>query len=189
MDFADARSHLSLDAFDTNVNNAIMFRTIDPTHQLRSNVARTQTDAYILNYTRDLGPCSRVAAWFSNQNARVTAGPPAIVGKRLQYVPAQSGSVEYAARVGAVGAGVSVSYLGQTFADDLNAQPLGASVLVGARVRIPIANGASVDVQANNLTDARYLSSVDRYGPPALLSVGVTLPVGRSNQKSDACLP
>jgi outer membrane cobalamin receptor len=97
----------------------------------------------------------------------------------LQYVPQASGSLDYASSIGAVGAGVSVSYVGQTYADDLNTEPLGTAVLVGARVRIPVAGGADVDIRADNLADARYLSSIDRYGPPALISFGVTLPVGR----------
>jgi outer membrane receptor protein involved in Fe transport len=190
IDLLQSRSHLSLDAFDTTVNDAIMFRTIDATHQLRSNVARTQTDAYVLRYTQALGTCSRLSAWVTSQNARVAAGPSAIVGKRLQYVPQASASVDYATRVGQVGAGLSVSYLGQTYADDLNTEPLGTAVLVGARARIPVAGGAAIDVRADNLTDARYLSSIDRYGPPAVISVGVTVPVGREQGAMGVrCIP
>jgi outer membrane receptor protein involved in Fe transport len=189
IDVLGGRSHLSLDAFDTAVNDAIMFRTIDPTHQLRSNVARTHTDAYMLSFTQSLGTCSRLSAWMTTQNARVEAGDPEIVGKRLQYVPQQSASIDYAARIGGVGAGLTVSYVGQTYADDLNTEPLGTAVLVGARARIPLADGASVDIRADNLTNARYLSSIDRYGPPALVTVGVTLPIGRSGATANACLP
>jgi outer membrane receptor protein involved in Fe transport len=189
LDFADTRSHLSLDAFDTSVHDAIMFRTIDPTHQIRSNVARTQTDAYVLNYTHALGTCSQLSATVTTQNARVAEGPSAIVGKRLQYVPQQSASLDYAARVGNIGAGVSVSYVGQTFADDLNTEPLGTAVLVGARVRIPISPGASLDVRSDNLTSARYLSSIDRYGPPALIAIGVSAPIGRPGSTNTTCAP
>lgn len=188
-DVLGGRSHLSFDAFNTTVSDAIMFRTIDATHQMRSNIARTQTDAYVLSFTHALGPCSRLSAWLSNQNARVAAGPAEIVGKRLQYVPQQSASLDYAGRIGSIGAGVSVTYVGQTYADDLNTEPLGTAVLVGARARIPLASGASIDVRADNLTSARYLSSIDRYGPPALISVGMTLPIGRSSTTANACLP
>jgi len=189
IDLLGGRTHVSLDAFDTTVSDAIMFRTIDATHQLRSNVARTHTNAYVLSFTQSFGPCSRLTAWMSTQNPRVENGPQEIIGKVLQYVPQQSASVDYAGRIGNVGAGVSVSYVGQTYADDLNTQPLGTAVLLGARARIPIAGGAAVDVRADNLTNARYLSSIDRYGPPALISVGVTLPVGRSGAPANACLP
>lgn len=183
------RSHLSFDAFDTRVSDAIMFRTVDPAHQLRSNVAHTQTDAYVLSYTQDIGTCSRLSAWLTNQNARVSAGPADVTGKRLQYVPQQSASLDYAARVGSLGTGISVSYVGQTYADDLNTQPLGTAVLVGARIRIPVSGGASINVRADNLTGARYLSSIDRYGPPALVSVGFSLPVGPAGGSANACLP
>jgi vitamin B12 transporter len=189
VDVLGGRTHLSFDAFDTTVNDAIMFRTIDATHQLRSNVARTHTDAYMLSFARDFAACSRLSAWMTTQNARVEAGPPEIIGKRLQYVPQQSGSVDYAARIGTIGAGVTVSYLGQTYADDLNTQPLGTALLVGARTRIPIGDGALLDVRADNLTNARYLSSIDRLGPPALIAVGVSLPMGRSGATANACLP
>jgi outer membrane cobalamin receptor len=189
IDVLGGRTHLSLDAFDTTVNDAIMFRTIDATHQLRSNVARTHTDAYMLRFARDLSSCSRVSAWVTTQNSRVESGSSSIVGKQLQYVPLQSASIDYAARVGTVGAGVTVSYAGQTYADDLNTQPLGTAVLVGARTRIPLADGASLDIRADNLTNARYLSSIDRFGPPAIVSVGVSLPVGQSGAAANACLP
>lgn len=186
-DILGGRSHLSLDAFDTAVNDAIMFRTIDTSHQVRSNVARTHTNAYMLSFTQSLGPCSRLSAWVTTQNARVEAGDPAIVGKRLQYVPQESASLDYAGRIGEIGAGLTVSYAGQTYADDLNTQPLGSAVLVGARARIPLADGAAVDIRADNLTNARYLSSIDRYGPPALISIGITLPIGPAHAATNSC--
>lgn len=188
IDLLGGRSHFSLDAFDTTVRDAIMFRTIDARHQLRSNVARTQTQAYVASYTQALGPCSRLSAWASTQNARVAAGPAAIAGKRLQYVPEQSASVDYTGRIGRITAGASLSYLGQTYADDLNRRPLGTALIAGARVRIPLADGAAVDLRADNLTNARYRSSIDRYGPPQTISAGVTLPIGQA-APANACLP
>lgn len=189
LDVLGGRSHVSFDAFDTAVNDAIMFRTIDPTHQVRSNVARTHTDSYMLTYTQSLGICSRLSASAVTQNARVEAGPASIVGKRLQYVPQQSASIAYAGRVGKIGAGVSVSYVGQTYADDLNTQPLGTAVLVGARARVPIGGGATVDIRADNLTNARYLSSIDRLGPPAVVAIGISFPIGPTGAGSTTCLP
>jgi outer membrane cobalamin receptor len=154
-----------------------MFRTIDPTHQMRSNVAHTKTDGYTITYTQAAGVCSRVSASFTNQYARVTEGPDAILGNRLQYVPQQSGTIDYTTNIERVGVGVSLAYLGQTYADDLNVQPLGTSLVAGARVRIPLANGAAISIAAENLTGARYLSSIDRYGLPAIVSVNFSLPV------------
>lgn len=187
MDLLAARSHLSFDAFDTGVSDAIMFRTIDAAHQMRSNVARTRTQTYLISYTLAVGPCARVNAWYSAQDARIADGPPSIAGKRLQYVPQSAGALDYAGRIGAIGAGVSLSYQGQTYADDLNVQPLGTAVLLGARLRIPAGGGAAIDVRADNLTGARYLSSIDRYGPPALLAVSVSMPIGRGESQTPAC--
>jgi outer membrane cobalamin receptor len=186
IDYAGTRARLSLDFFDTSVRDAIMFRTIDATHQIRSNVARTQTDGFTATYTRGVGPCSRVSASFTDQNARVTSGPNAVVGKRLQYVPAQSAYASYDAQIGRVDAGISLSYLGPTYADDLNVQPLGTALVAGARVRIPFASGAAFEISAENLTGARYLSSIDRYGLPAIVSFGFSLPVGRAQDRSCA---
>src|SRR5579884_1212703 len=180
LDYAASGKRLSLDFFDTSVNDAIMFRTIDPTHQMRSNVAHTKTDGYTLTYTQPAGGCARVSASYTSQYARVIDGPAAIVGNRLQYVPQQSGTIEYTASLDRVGVGVSLAYLGQTYADDLNVQPLGTSLVSGARVRIQLANGAAVSIAAENLTGARYLSRIDRYGLPAILSVNFSLPIHTS---------
>jgi outer membrane cobalamin receptor len=185
-DYAGSRSRVSVDFFDTSVRDAIMFRTIDATHQMRSNVARTQTDGFTATYTRDVGTCSRVSASFTDQYARVTSGPSAIVGKRLQYVPAQSAYAAYDSQIGQVNAGVTLSYLGPTYADDLNVQPLGTALVAGARVRIPFASGAAFEISAENFTGAHYLSSIDRYGLPAIVSFGFSLPLGGAeNQPSD----
>lgn len=191
IDYADGNSRIALDVFDTKVNDAIMFRTIDPTHQLRSNVAGTRTDGYTLTLTRAMGACSRLSASFTNQYARVTSGPSQIVGNRLQYVPQQSGTLSYTTQTGTVTTGLSLAYIGQTYADDLNTQPLGTPLLVGANVHIPVGDGATVDVAADNLTNARYLSSIDRFGPPAVISVGVSLPLGPGNnqQRGLRCTP
>lgn len=189
VDFIAPRSRVAVDLFNTGVSDAIIFRTIDPTHQIRSNIGDTRTNAYTISYTQSLGTCSRTTASFSNQYARIVAGPAAILGNRLPYVPAQSASVDYAGQIGQTGVGVSVSYLGQAYADDLNKQPLGTAVVVGSTVRIPVAGGASVVLAAQNLTDARYLSSIDRYGPPSVFSVGFVLPVGPAGDHTAGCLP
>lgn len=175
--------HLSFDAFSTRVNDAIMFRTLDATHQQRSNVAGTRTQAYVLAYTQDVGRCAQLAVSASAQNARVESGPAAIVGKQLPYVPASSASLSYTAPMGGLRGSLSLSYLGPAYADDLNRQALGTALVAGARLQIPLAGGAQVDLRADNLTDARYLSSVDRYGTPLLASLAVTLPIGQNREQ------
>lgn len=187
VDVISPDSRIAIDLFDTSVTNAIVFRTIDPTHQIRSNIGDTKTNAYVISYTRGLGRCSRVAAWFDNEDARITSGAPAVAGKRLPYVPAQSASVDYAGQIGKTGVGLSVAYLGQAYADDLNLQPLGTAVVLGSTVRIPMSGGGSVVLAAQNLTDARYLSSIDRYAPPAVVSISFSMPIG-TDTHTPACL-
>ncbi len=177
-DWTNGRVHTSLDAIETVVSNAIAFRTIDRTHQLRDNIVRTQTNGATLTFAKNLGPCSRLALWVTSQHARITAGDPAIIGKHLQYVPQSSANIGYEASAGRLSLAVHASYMGQTYADDLNRQPLGAAIVVGAHVRAPIGNGASMTVSVDNLTGARYLSSIDRYGQPMIATLSFALPVG-----------
>lgn len=186
-DLLQSATHVSLDVFRTTVNDAIMFRTLSATRQQRSNVAQTKTDAYVLNVSRALGGCSRLSGWVSQNDAHVSAGPAAIAGRRLQYVPASAASLAYDGRFGIVEGGVNVSYTGQTYADDLNAQPLGSALLAGFHAIVPFRDFA-LELRADNLTGTRYLSSIDRYGPPALLSVGLRLPIGAgANRQEQRC--
>lgn len=183
IDYSAGGGRVALDAFDTTVNDATMFRTVAPDVQIRSNVARTATNGYTLTYARSTGTCSRLSGSLTTQYARVIAGPSEIIGKRLQYVPQQSGSLTYTAQAGLVGMGLTLTYLGQTYADDLNTEPLGTSLIAGARFYIPLPGGVTLDVSAENLTGARYLSSIDRYGIPALVSAGLSFPLGQGNNQ------
>lgn len=186
IDAVSPRSRLSLDAFATVVKDAIVFRTISATLARRENVGQTRTNGYVLSYARSVGTCSRVSAWASGQYARVTAGDSTIAGKRLPYVPAQSASLAYEGALGRMGIGLSASYLGQTYADDRNEQPLGTALLLGVNLRAPIPGGAALVLSAANVTGTRYLSSIDRFGPPAVISLGISLPIGLAPPRS-AC--
>lgn len=135
-DWTDGVQRWSIDAYHTRVNDAIMFRTLDSTHQQRSNIAQTQTDGVTATYARALGTCSRASIWTTFQNPRVSTGPSAIVGKQLQYVPQTSAGITLDTTSGNIGVGVTASYLGQTYADDLNTQPLGTAVRTTARGRM-----------------------------------------------------
>ncbi|HZZ65146.1 MAG TPA: TonB-dependent receptor [Candidatus Baltobacteraceae bacterium] len=183
VDQAAAGGRIAFDAFATTVSDAIMFRTIAPNVQIRSNVARTATNGYTLTYARATGTCARLSGSLTTQYARVTGGPSQLIGKRLQYVPQQSGSLSYSAQAGTVGIGLTMAYLGQTYADDLNTEPLGTSLVAGARVYVPLSGGETLDLSAENLTGARYLSSIDRYGIPALISAGLHFPLGQGNNQ------
>jgi outer membrane receptor protein involved in Fe transport len=140
-------------------------------------VDRTQTDGETLTYTQGLSHCLRLTASGTAQNPRVTAGTGAIVGKYLAYVPAGSGTLELDGAVGALQVGLTGSYLGSTYADDLNTQPLGTAIVAGASVAVPLPEGTQLVLSGENLTGARYLSSIDRYGPPTVLSLSVRVPV------------
>lgn len=172
-DWSDGRIRVAADFVHTIVHDAIMFRTIDATHQQRSNIAQTQTDGATIAFTHALNADSRLSIFAREQNARVIAGPPATVGKQLQFVPKATATIAYQVITGSVRVGFDVSYLGQTYADDLNKQPLGTALLAGGRVQLPLGSGAALVVSASNIFSARYLSSVDRRGPPALWSLSI----------------
>ena len=177
MDWANEREHIALDFTHTFVSNAIMFRTVSPTEQQRSNVGRTQTDGETLAYMHTIGNCSRVTLSGTSQYARVTSGSGANVGRRLAYIPQQSAALSLDGIRGRTRIGVALAYMGKTYADDLNTEPLGSALVAGAHVSIPITGGASITIDADNVTDARYLSSIDRYGPPSVISIGIRVPL------------
>ncbi|HET9029111.1 MAG TPA: TonB-dependent receptor [Candidatus Aquilonibacter sp.] len=184
-DWSNGRSELSIDYIATFVTNAISFLTVDATHQIRSNFARAQVDGVTASLTRRLGPCANVSAWATQQHSRVTDGTTETVGKQLPYVPEDSAYVGYDTQAGALHVGVNVAYLGQTFADDRNLEPLGTAVTAGFTVSAPLTHALRLIVSGDNVTNARYRSSIDRYGPPAVFWIGLSMPVNK--QASATC--
>jgi outer membrane receptor protein involved in Fe transport len=185
LDYLIGRGRIALDIVQTRVNDAIAFVTLSPTLAKRENIDRTQTNGETLTYAQPLGTCTRVRVSGTAQNARVASGPPGSVGKTPQFVPQASADVG----VDALGRGsfsysVDAAYVGQTFADDLDTEPLGTAILVGATVRATTASGTSFSLVADNLTDATYLTSVDRYGPPLIVQLRVGIPIGPANHSS-----
>ncbi len=178
VDVANGRSRLAFDLTDTRVNDAIAFVTLSPVLQQRQNVAHTRTDGAAATYTTLLAPCTRLRLGGQTQYARVTGGPPAILGKRLAFVPDREATVGLDAQGGAARYGIDASFLGTAYADDLNTQPLGSALLLGARVSAPLANGATLTLSGENLTNRVYLSSVDRIGPPASVMLRLVVPLG-----------
>lgn len=179
LDWAAAADHLSADFFETFVNNAIDFCTVSATVQERCNLHRTQTDGTTLVYAHSIGACSRITLSGTQQYARITEGTAAEIGKQVPYVPKGAATLSYDATAGALQTGVSVAYMGPAWVDDLNTEPLGSAVVAGLHVRAPLAGGSSVTLNVSNLTNARYLSSVDRYGPPQVIALAVSAPLGR----------
>jgi outer membrane receptor protein involved in Fe transport len=45
-------------------------------------------------------------------------------------------------------------------------------------VIVPLQAGARLTLNADNVTDARYLSSIDRYAPPQVISLALSAPIG-----------
>ena len=65
-------------------------------------------------------------------------------GKRIAFVPERSANLGIdAAGRGALAGSLDVSYVGQTFADDLEGQPLSAALLVAATLRETTASGTA----------------------------------------------
>jgi outer membrane receptor protein involved in Fe transport len=179
---------LAFDVFQTHVNDAIDFVTVSPTLQIRENVDHTQTNGETLTFAQPLGACTRARASGTTQYARVTAGPPGTPGKRPEYVPAQSADIGLdAAGRGPLSYSVDAAYVGQEYADDLNTEPLGTAILLGATVRAATSSGTTFSLIADNLTDATYLSSVDRYGPPLIVRFRVDIPIGPVRRNAAAC--
>jgi outer membrane cobalamin receptor len=181
------RGRLSLDFATTQVHNAIEFLTIAPTAQIRSNVARTQSDSTTLTYTTPVARCTRLRAYLTSQYARITDGPVYDIGNRLQYVPSRAGDVAIDSGTGALEYGTDVGYAGPTFADDRNTEALPAAVIVGAHITRPLGEGATLTIEGTNLNGAHYLSSIDRYGPPP--SIGLRVRFGLGPQGPNAGIP
>ncbi len=184
-DWTNQHSEFAADYIQTFVSDAISFRTIDPTHQMRSNFAHAETNGVTASYTERIGTCSTLSVWGTQQNSRVTGGSAAI-GKQLPYVPEGSAYAGYSTLLGTTRVGVNVSYIGQTYADDLNLEPLGTAVTAGLFASVPVAAGVRLVLQGDNVTDARYLSSIDRFAPPSVISLGLQLPV---NKQAPASCP
>lgn len=173
------RGRLALDVIETHVNDAIAFTTITPTLMQRRNVARTLTDSQTLSYAQQVARCTRVRASATTQYARIVSGPAASVGKRLAFVPERSLAVGLDhTGPGPLAYAFEASYVGQTFADDLERLPLGAALLASATIRVTTASGITFGLSGENLTHQQYLSSTDRYGQPLGVALRVGFPLG-----------
>jgi outer membrane receptor protein involved in Fe transport len=177
VDFANRTSRLSFDVAGTRVNDAIAFVTLSPALQQRRNVAHTRTDGAAATYVTLLAPCTRLRLSGQTQYARVTGGSPATIGKRLAYVPDREASAAIDTQGGDARYGIEANFIGAAFADDLNTQPLGSALLIGARASVPVGS-ATLTLAAENLTNRQYLSSQDRLGPPASVSLRLAFPIG-----------
>jgi iron complex outermembrane receptor protein len=179
LDYAFGPGRLSFDVTQTQVRNAIDFVTISKTLMMRENVDRTQTNGETLTYTQDVATCARVRASGTVQNPRITSGPPGTDGKQLTYVPNRAASIGLdVAGPGPLAYSVNSTYSGQTYADELEQEPLGPALLFGGTIRATTASGISFELAGDNVTNQRYLSTIDRYGPPLTVVFKVGVPIG-----------
>ncbi|MDP9105324.1 MAG: TonB-dependent receptor, partial [Candidatus Eremiobacteraeota bacterium] len=138
---------------------------------------RTATDAYTVEYDRG-DACARVRGFATSQHDRIAAGSAAQIGKRLAYVPDSAAALSFERTARTLTGAVELSYSGPTFADDLERQPLGSALLVGARLTLRAPDGTALSLAVDNLADKVYLTSVDRIGPPASVTLRLSVPVG-----------
>jgi outer membrane receptor protein involved in Fe transport len=189
-DVATRAARFAFDYTGTRVSNAIGFATVATNVQQRANFGRTVTDAYTAEYDRG-DACARVRGFATSQHARIASGSAAQTGKRLAYVPDSAASLSFERTVRAMTGTIELSYSGPTFADDLERQPLGSAVLVGGRLTLRSAGGTALSLAVDNLADKVYLTSVDRAGPPASVTLRLSVPVGApggaSGSPSAAC--
>ena len=187
LDYAFGPGRLSFDITQTQVHDAIDFVTISKTLMMRENVDRTQTNGETLTYAQSVGACARVRVSGTAQNARITSGPGATTGKHLSYVPDGAVTVGLdTAGPGPLSFSVDSSYIGQTYADDLEQQPLGAALLFGGTIRASTRSGTYFELSGDNLTRQSYLSTIDRLGPPLTIVAKIGVPIGATAERRAA---
>ena len=177
IDVAAGLGRFAFDWTGTRVVDAIGFRTLSPTLQQRANIGRTASDSYTAEYELPLR-CTLLRASGTLNHARVVTGLPAQIGKRLAYVPDATAALDVERTVGPFTGALLLAYSGPTFADDIEQQPLGQALLVGARLTYAMRSGTTLSLGIDNVAGQQYLTSIDRLGPPASASLRVTVPVG-----------
>lgn len=186
-DLIGSRGRLSFDVIQTNVTDAIAFVTLSPTLMKRENIDHTQTESETLTYAQQVGTCSRIRVSGTAQTPQVTEGPPGTVGKQLAFVPKASADVGVdAGSRGPLSYSIDGAYVGQTYADSLQQEPLGAALLFGATLRATTNSGTTFELTGENLTRQVYLTSVDRLGPPQTVSFHIEVPFGPSAIKAES---
>jgi iron complex outermembrane receptor protein len=119
-----------------------------------------------------------IAHTFVDAKVIEAPGQPDLVGKGLPQDPKlrATGSLTYD-EPRHVTVTAQVRYLGRMFEDDLQTLPIGAVVLVDARVGRMLGKGIGAFVAGQNLFDRRYLvgrAGVDTEGAPRTIVIGLT---------------
>ena len=161
------------------IANVTLDQPMDGATRQRENLGKTRILGLDLDLTwRATSVWSfRLGHTFSDAHVTEAPAQPDLVGKRLAQDPRQrtSGAVTYDdPRFATIVA--QARYLGRQFEDDLNTQPIGAVILVDARVERSVARGFSVFASGQNLFDRHYLvgrAGIDTEGAPRTFEAGL----------------
>jgi outer membrane receptor protein involved in Fe transport len=173
------RLTLTLTAFDNRLKDAVANVTLNPTLRQRQNVDAIHARGLEAGAEAKLGALS-FAGSLSWTDAQVDASgaSAALDGKRPAQVPklAASGTLVWTPRAGWRLA-ATLRHTGAQFEDDLETDVLPAATTLDSVVQVPLGQGISVLLRAENLFDERIVTrnqagSID-LGTPRTLWAGV----------------
>jgi outer membrane receptor protein involved in Fe transport len=166
---------------DDAIANVTLAMPVDGAARQRQNLGTARIAGLELDASWHPSPAwtATIAQTFSDADVTAAPAQPALVGKRLAQDPRLRATATLAyddPRVVSVAA--EVRYLGPQFEDDLETLPIGAVVLVDARVARALDHGLTVFATGQNLFDRRYLvgrAGIDTEGAPLTIELGVAL--------------
>lgn len=164
---------------DDAIANVTLAAPMDGAMRQRQNLGSARIRGLELDATWRPSPAWTVAIAHTFIDATITAAParPELVGNRLPQDPRMRSSAQLTfddVRFATIT--TQVRHLGRQFEDDLMTLPIGAVVLVDARVARVVGHGLTVFVSAQNVFDRRYLvgrAGVDTEGAPRTFELGL----------------
>ncbi|MGN6105725.1 MAG: TonB-dependent receptor [Kofleriaceae bacterium] len=164
---------------DDAIANVTLDAPLDGATRQRQNLGRARVAGLELDASWRPHPVWTLALAHTYADARVTAAPrrPELVGKRLAQDPRHrtTGSIAFDDPRFATITG-QIRYLGAQYEDDLEMLPIGAVVLVDARIARALGNGLTAFASVLNLFDRRYLvgrAGIDTLGAPRIIELGL----------------
>jgi outer membrane receptor protein involved in Fe transport len=183
--------------FANRLTNPVLNVTLSPTLAQKQNVPETRVRGVQTDVDYRLGPAWRFSAGYVYDDATVTDGGvanAALVGKVLQQVPKNRGSLQVAYSSASIATvALSVQWVGLQYNDDLNVNFIPGATLAAAGYDGPYPAGlpgyASVDLSvsrnfghglqaffgAQNLLDKEYFvqTNPSTIGTPRLINGGI----------------
>lgn len=161
------------------ISNVTLAAPVDGATRQRQNLGRSRVRGLELALAWQPAPAWQLRIAHAFSDARVVEAPaqPMLVGKRLAQDPRHrtTAAVRFDdARFATVA--VELRYLDRMFEDDLNTLPIGAVVLIDARVERALAGGLSMFAALQNALDRRYLvgrAGIDTEGAPRSVELGL----------------